>query len=83
MFLLGDGNLTRNDFDRSEDWVGVGGGEMKIWWGGESTWGDFSWWGGEQISSSGGGLPPSPIRENPAMSAYNISALMLYSSNKT
>ena len=54
--LLGGGNLTRSDFDFSENcylvWEGDGGGDQLLVGGGESTGGgNISWWGGgnEQI----------------------------------
>ena len=47
IFLLGGGNLTRSNFDHSENCylVGVGGGGMNLQWGGG--------WGGQKF---GGGF---------------------------
>ena len=65
-FLLGVGNLTRSDFDCSENCYLVG--EMNLWWegnlvgAGESTGAYFSWWEGMSKFSASGwrGLPPLP-----------------------
>ena len=79
IFLLGGGNLTRSDFDRSENYYlvegneplvggGWGRGEQKfggkgVYWGG----GDFSCWEGmSKVLASGRELPPIPLsRGNP------------------
>ena len=58
IFLLGGVNLTRNDFDRSENCYLVGG--MNLWWGGFFLVGK----GGGGMSKfliSGGESPPSPL----------------------
>ena len=68
IFLLGGENLTRSDFDHSENCYLVEG--MNLWWGrggqkfggGESTVGGMS-----KFLASGGRLPlpHPPSRENP------------------
>ena len=57
-FLLGGGNLTRTNFDHSENCYLVGGNEPLVG-GRESTGGEFFLVGGmSKFSASGGGGPP-------------------------
>ena len=60
IFLLGGGNLTRSNFDHSENCYLVGVG-MNLWFGGDLVeWEQKFGWGGRmsKFSASGGILPP-------------------------